>query len=138
MLSRARNGEANQTKENRNVNTHHNRQPGRGSSCSTSRQGLNHQTSCHREHGEYRDGKWVVHDAPTTHFVEAKFELGENIAASLHKGDGVIVVGRESSWTSGESGTRKYGRTINAEFIGPDLNRAIVQVRKVSKDDDGK
>jgi single-strand DNA-binding protein len=88
--------------------------------------------------GEYRDGKWVAHDVPTTHFVEAKFELGENIAASLHKGDGVVVVGRESSWTSGEGDTRKYGRTINAEFVGADLNRAVVRVSKVIKDDAGK
>jgi single-strand DNA-binding protein len=50
--------------------------------------------------GEYRGGKYVEHPDPTTHFVEAKFELGENAAATLHKGDAVIVVGREhtTSW----------------------------------------
>src|SRR3954447_24231972 len=33
--------------------------------------------------GEYRGGKFVAHYPPTSHFVEARFELGENAAASL-------------------------------------------------------
>ena len=41
--------------------------------------------------GEYRQRKWHTHDTATTHFVEARFELGENAAASLHKGDAVII-----------------------------------------------
>ncbi|MCU1419849.1 MAG: hypothetical protein JWR57_1018 [Mycetocola sp.] len=81
--------------------------------------------------GEYRAGKWHAHDNPTTHFVEAKFELGENVARSLHKGDPVIVVGREhtSSWDTG--GDTKYGRVIDADSIGPDLSRAIAEVRRL-------
>ncbi|WP_404444636.1 hypothetical protein LG315_12320 [Microbacterium marinum] len=31
--------------------------------------------------GEYRQGKYQPHDTPTTHFVEARFELGQNAAA---------------------------------------------------------
>ena len=51
----------------------------------------------HREHGGYRGGKFVAHDTPTSHFVEARFELGESAAGSLHKGDAEIVVGKEHS-----------------------------------------
>ncbi|PPH34163.1 hypothetical protein [Rathayibacter rathayi] len=35
--------------------------------------------------GEYRAGEWTPHEAPTTHVVEAKFELGEHMLASLHR-----------------------------------------------------
>lgn len=44
--------------------------------------------------GEYRGGEWTPHEAPTTHFVEAKFELGEHVLASLHKG-----VANRDTWT---------------------------------------
>ena len=86
--------------------------------------------------GEYRQGKWQAHENPTTHFIEARFELGENAAATLHKGDAVIVVGREhtSSWDSNDG--KKYGRVIDADNIGPDLNRAVAQIRRVTRDDD--
>lgn len=41
--------------------------------------------------GEYRAGTFVAHPAATTHFVEAKFELGENAPATLRKRDAVIA-----------------------------------------------
>lgn len=87
--------------------------------------------------GEYRQGKWHAHPDATTHFVEARFELGENAAATLHKGDAVIVVGRERTSSWGEEDNKRYGRVINAENIGPDLTRAVAQVRRVTRDDDG-
>ena len=80
--------------------------------------------------GEYRQGKFVAHDTPTTHFVEARFELGENALASLHKGDAVIVVGREHTNSWGDEGSRQYGRVIDADSIGPDLNRATAVITK--------
>ncbi|MGV8970693.1 MAG: single-stranded DNA-binding protein [Rhodoglobus sp.] len=86
--------------------------------------------------GEYRAGKFVAHPDATTHFIEAKFELGEN-AATLHKGDAVIVVGREHTATWGEEGSKKYGRVIEADNIGADLSRAVAQIRRVTKDDQG-
>lgn len=88
--------------------------------------------------GEYRKGQWIQHDTPTTHHVEARFELGENAAATLHIGDAVIVVGRErtTSWEAGEG--KRYGRVIDADNIGPDLSRAVAQVRRVTVDDDGR
>jgi single-strand DNA-binding protein len=69
--------------------------------------------------GTVRDGKWVEDEAPTTHYVEAWFDLGETAAAQLHKGDGVIVVGKERTekWDSEERGTQ-YGRILRADRFG--------------------
>ena len=84
--------------------------------------------------GEYRGGKFVAHDTPTSHFVEARFELGENAAATLSKGDAVIVVGKEhsTSWEDKE-GAKQYGRVIDADAIGADLSRATAAVTRNAK-----
>ena len=86
--------------------------------------------------GEYRHGKWQAHPDATTHFVEAKFELGENTAATLHRGDAVIIVGREHTNSWGEEGAKQYGRVLEAENIGVDLNRATAEVHRTSQSDD--
>lgn len=86
--------------------------------------------------GEYRQGTWTTHPDPTTHFVEAKFELGANTAETLHKGDPVIVIGDEHTENWGEEGSRQYGRVIAARNIGVDLNRAVAQVRRTGKTGD--
>ena len=78
--------------------------------------------------GEFRGGEWTAHEAPTTHFVEAKFELGEHVLASLHKGDGVIVVGYERTVAWGEGENRRTGRVLEADAIGPNLTRATAVV----------
>ncbi|ROQ52666.1 single-stranded DNA-binding protein [Rathayibacter sp. PhB152] len=78
--------------------------------------------------GEYRAGEWTPHEAPTTHFVEAKFELGEHVLASLHKGDGVIVVGYERTVAWGEGENRRTGRVLEADAIGPNLTRATAVI----------
>ncbi|MGE3449613.1 MAG: single-stranded DNA-binding protein [Microbacteriaceae bacterium] len=80
--------------------------------------------------GEYRGGKFVAHDNPTTHFVEARFELGENAAATLQKGTAVIVVGKEHTNSWGDEGAKQYGRVIDAHNIGVDLGRATAVVTK--------
>lgn len=84
--------------------------------------------------GEYRGGKFVAHDTPTSHFVEARFELGENAAATLSKGDAVIVVGKEhsTSWEDKE-GAKQYGRVIDADAIGADLSRATAAITRNAK-----
>ncbi|RFA11786.1 hypothetical protein B7R22_17805 [Subtercola boreus] len=84
--------------------------------------------------GEYRGGKYLLHPDATTHFVEAKFELGENTAATLRKGDAVIVVGREHTASWGPEGTKSYGRVVEADHIGVDLSRAVADVRKVPRE----
>ncbi|MDY0914474.1 hypothetical protein [Rathayibacter festucae] len=78
--------------------------------------------------GEYRAGEWTPHEAPTTHFVEAKFELSEHVLTSLHKGDGVIVVGYERTVAWGEGESRRTGRVLEADAIGPNLTRATAVV----------
>jgi single-strand DNA-binding protein len=85
--------------------------------------------------GEYRKGEWQEHDHPTTHFVQARFELGDNAAATLHKGDAVIIVGREHTESWGSEDARQYGRVIDADHIGADLNRAVATIRRLVKAD---
>lgn len=65
--------------------------------------------------------------------MESKFELGENVAVTLHKGDAVIVVGREHSSSWGTEGSKQYGRVLDAENVGVDLNRATAEVRRISR-----
>lgn len=87
---------------------------------------------------EYRGGERVKHLAPITHFVEAKFQLGENVAATLHAGDAVIVVGSENDSSYDNGGELITGRrVIVASHIGPDLSHAVAQIRRVTVEDDG-
>ena len=65
--------------------------------------------------------------------MESKFELGENVAVTLHEGDAVIVVGREHSSSWGTEGSKQYGRVLDAENVGVDLNRATAEVRRISR-----
>lgn len=85
--------------------------------------------------GQYRAGAWQVHETPTTHFVEARFELGENVAATLHRGDPVVVVGREHTDSWGEPDALHYGRVLEADVVGPDLNRAVADVHRTRTTD---
>ncbi|MEC5186241.1 single-stranded DNA-binding protein [Cryobacterium sp. MP_3.1] len=64
---------------------------------------------------ECRAGRHLEHVDPTTHFVEARFELGEDAADTLHKGDAAIVVGREHTSSCGPEGSKTYGRVIDAD-----------------------
>jgi single-strand DNA-binding protein len=68
--------------------------------------------------GSYRSGKWVNDETPTTHLVEAWFEVGESAATNLTKGTGVVVVGKEhtDSWT--KDGTTQYSRILRADRFG--------------------
>ncbi|AMM22902.1 hypothetical protein AX769_22485 (plasmid) [Frondihabitans sp. PAMC 28766] len=86
--------------------------------------------------GDYRHGKFAPHDTPTTHHVEARFELGQTTAATLHKGAPVAVVGREHTNSWGPDDNRSYGRIIDADIIGVDLNRAVAHVRRTRKPDE--
>jgi single-strand DNA-binding protein len=68
-------------------------------------------------------GAWV--DASTNWFeVKAYRALAENAAASLSKGDAVIVTGRLRlrEWENKE-GRRNLSVEIDADSIGPDLRR---------------
>ena len=80
--------------------------------------------------GHYRHGTWTNDETPTTHFIECAFELGLNVAASLHKGDAVIVTGREKTVSWDKDGTKQYARVIDAEAIGADLSRATATITR--------
>lgn len=71
--------------------------------------------------GEYRNGTWTEHATPTTHHVEAKFELGANVLSSLHTGDSVLLVGYEVTRTWEANGKPRFGRVIELDAIGPNL-----------------
>jgi len=68
-------------------------------------------------------------------FTAERFELGANVLASLHKGDAVVVVGREHTVSWGEEGNRKSGRSIDADTIAADLSRATVTVTRNARSD---
>ncbi|AWB88121.1 single-stranded DNA-binding protein [Mycetocola zhujimingii] len=70
---------------------------------------------------QYRQSAWVTDENPTTHHVEAKFELGA-AAAQLKPGQAIIVVGNErtTSWRKDGEG-RQYRRVIAADHIAVDL-----------------
>ena len=87
--------------------------------------------------GEYRHGKYTPHPDPTTYFVEAKLELGHNAAATLHKGDAVIVIVHEHTIRWGDDGAKTYGRVVEADNIGVDLTRAVAENCRVTRDDTG-
>jgi single-strand DNA-binding protein len=82
--------------------------------------------------GEFRQGKFVEHGTPTTHHVEAKFALGENVAASLSRGDAVIVVGHERTDSWGPEDGRQYGRVLLADYVGPSLVRATAVLSRTA------
>lgn len=74
--------------------------------------------------------------APLAHNVEAKFTLGANAAATLRKGDAVIVVGieRDASF-EGRDGL-VYRRVIDAIHIGADLSHATAHITRDPRRDD--
>ncbi|WP_162903839.1 single-stranded DNA-binding protein [Leucobacter sp. wl10] len=86
--------------------------------------------------GEYRGGKFIEHDTPTTHFVEAKFELGENVMATAHRGDKVVVTGNEysSSWDDA-NGQKQYGRVIDADDVAVSLTHATAVITRKPRDE---
>lgn len=68
-------------------------------------------------------GEW--HDGPTQWYsVSAWRGLGEHCAASLRRGDPVVVHGRltQSSWVNQE-GVEMTSLEVDASFVGHDLNR---------------
>lgn len=81
----------------------------------------------------YRGEERVPGHKPLRHDVEAKFELGENAAASLHKGDAVVVVGQERDASfDGNDGT-VYRRVVDASHVAADLVNATAVVTRTPK-----
>ena len=84
------------------------------------------------------DGKWQ--DVDTTWWSVVAFgALAEQVTDNLHKGNGVIVVGKakESEWTDKDGNPRKSIEVV-ADAIGPDLRWAspITREKPTTFDDD--
>lgn len=79
------------------------------------------------------NGNWS--DGDTTYLdVSAWRTLAENAAESLLKGDTVIVVGRFKSRSyEATDGSKRTVYEVDAQHIGPDLNRATAKVNKVGR-----
>lgn len=81
---------------------------------------------------QYQGGERIEGHKPLRHIVEAKFEMGSNVLASLHKGMPVIVVGQERDASfEGREGT-VFRRVIDASSIGPDLARSTAVVTRTA------
>ena len=78
-------------------------------------------------------GQWESFDT-TGWKVTAWERLGENVAESLSKGDGVVVVGT-AVWRSWEKDDGSKGGRIEvtATNIGVDLKRGIAKVTRVQR-----
>lgn len=75
-------------------------------------------------------GNWVDGDKSGKKCVVWN-QLAQHVAASLHKGMQVIVVGneRDIQWQA-QDGTPRYGTEVNVRHIGPSLQYATAQVTK--------
>lgn len=81
-------------------------------------------------HRDKDSGQWV--DGTSMFLsVSAWRGLAENVHASLHKGDRVVVHGRmrQRSFTT-QAGEERVVSEIDADFVGPDLNRHTAVLAK--------
>lgn len=77
-------------------------------------------------------------DAGETLFLRVNVwrEQGENVAASLHKGDAVVVIGRLVSrpWET-KDGEKRTSVECEADIVSADLRRARIQgVQRIRRD----
>jgi single-strand DNA-binding protein len=56
--------------------------------------------------------------------------LAENVGNSLDKGDRVIISGRLRQWVAEKDGVRRTVHEIEADAVGPDLQRGLVSVAR--------
>lgn len=81
-----------------------------------------------------QNGEWV--DAPTNFFnVTVWGQLGENVAATLSKGDRVIVKGRlEFRKYQGKDGAEVTTHDIIADEVAPSLKYATASIQRIERD----
>ena len=60
-------------------------------------------------------------------------ELAENVAASLTKGDPVVVTGRLYTRSFEHDGRRRWTVTLEAQNVGPDLGRCTAVVSRTRR-----
>src|SRR3954452_22407039 len=59
--------------------------------------------------------------------------LAQNVGNSLDKGDRVFVSGRLRQWIAEKDGVRRTVHEIEADAVGPDLQRTMVKVARARK-----
>lgn len=70
--------------------------------------------------------------------VTAWGDLGEHVAASIHKGDRVMVAGRmDQREYEDKEGNKRQAFEITADDIGPSLKWAEATVQRISREDGG-
>lgn len=81
-----------------------------------------------RETGQWRDG------VTTFYNVSAWRGLAENVGASLHRGDRVLVVGRirERAYVT-SAGVERTSLDVDADVVAPDLNRHTAVLAKPNR-----
>lgn len=81
-----------------------------------------------KDTGAWRDGETSFYNVSTWRW------LAENVAASLHKGDRVVVIGRlrQRTYLTADA-VERTSLDIDADLVGPDLNRHVAAVRKVDR-----
>ena len=80
------------------------------------------------------NGEWQTTDTTYT-TVQVWDQLATNTAASLSKGDPVVVTGtlRSETWDGGD-GVRRSKVFVKATAVGPDLTRSSVSVHRFAAD----
>jgi len=79
-----------------------------------------------------RNGEWV--SETTFHNLTIWGEVGENAAASLNKGETVIITGRlQSRSYEGQDGEKKVAWDVVVDSIGPSLRWVTTASTKVNK-----
>lgn len=84
------------------------------------------------------EGEWQD-DEPNRHRVQVWGAQGRHAAASLSRGDRVIVLGRvgTSRWTDKDTGQERTSQYVTAEHIGPSLEFHTAQPAKASRAGEG-
>ncbi len=62
--------------------------------------------------------------------------LARNVALSLEKGDDVMISGRLRTREFEQDGKMRYSTELDAHAIGPNLTRAVAQIRRIRAADE--
>lgn len=92
--------------------------------------------ACTPRRFDRRTDAWV--DDPTQWYsVSAWRTLGQNCAASVRRGDPVVVYGRQRTnvWTNHSAGIEVTSLEIDAIVVGHDLNRGTAEFARTPKPD---
>src|SRR5436305_2360286 len=90
--------------------------------------------SNHRRFDRER-GEWISAD-PVYLDVNCWRQLGDNVAASLKKGDSVLVSGRLTmrEYDDANGGARRQGYAVEASSVSPDLCRYVTMLARPTRD----